>query len=60
MVWVYPVINYYNYMKRIIYADVLMHIGMCVGIGIGIGLGIAFSMLYLGCLQICSYLIRSL
>jgi hypothetical protein len=47
-------------MKRIIYADVLMKIAVCVGIGIGIGIGIAFSLLYLGCLQICSALVKTL
>jgi len=56
----HPVINYRNYMKRIIYADVLIRIGFACGVGVGVGIGIVYTLLNLGCLQICSYLIRSL
>ena len=51
-------------MRKIIYADVLMRIGMYVGVGVGIGvgvgMGVVFAFFYLNCLQICSFLIRSL
>ena len=45
-------------MKRTVYADVLIRIGFACGVGVGVGVGLVYTLLNLGCLQICQFLIR--